>query len=104
MDEDSISVLVFSTAYAIRILFEKIDFLMEQLSVRETLQYAADLRLGSASKDERREKVERMIRELGLTNVADSPIGGSFSRGISGMCISVSPDANTTPTHLFYLY
>lgn len=61
------------------------DRLLPNLTVRETLRYSAQLRLpGNASKFDIEEKVSKVIIEMGLKNVADSRIGGSIVRGISG--------------------
>jgi ABC-type multidrug transport system ATPase subunit len=54
------------------------DILLPTLTVRETLQYAADLRLPSRStQQEREDVVEDTILELGLKECADTKIGTS---------------------------
>ncbi|EOD49342.1 putative abc transporter protein [Neofusicoccum parvum UCRNP2] len=61
------------------------DVLQPTLTVRETLQYAADLRLpASVSKEERRRVVDEVILELGLKEAADTRIGNSVHKGCSG--------------------
>ncbi|KAF2746946.1 P-loop containing nucleoside triphosphate hydrolase protein [Sporormia fimetaria CBS 119925] len=61
------------------------DILLPTLTVRETLTYAADLRLpGSVNKAERRRLVEEVIIELGLKEAADTRIGNHEHRGCSG--------------------
>lgn len=61
------------------------DILIPTLTVRETLQYAADLRLASTtSTDERHQVVEGVIRELGLKDCADTRIGNRQHGGCSG--------------------
>lgn len=61
------------------------DVLIPSLTVRETLRYAADLRLPApATKGERREIVERVILELGLKECAETRIGNSAHKGCSG--------------------
>jgi ABC-type multidrug transport system ATPase subunit len=60
------------------------DILLPTLTVRETLTYAADLRLSSVSKKERRDLVEEVIMELSLKEAADTRIGDSQHRGCSG--------------------
>ncbi|KAF2661680.1 P-loop containing nucleoside triphosphate hydrolase protein [Lophiostoma macrostomum CBS 122681] len=60
------------------------DILLPTLTVRETLTYAADLRLPSVSKKERRDLVEEVILELSLKEAADTRIGDSQHRGCSG--------------------
>lgn len=53
--------------------------------VRETLEYAASFRLGSATDAETRAQlVQRTIEELSLIDAAESLIGGSGLFGISG--------------------
>ncbi|KAF2272145.1 ABC transporter-like protein [Westerdykella ornata] len=61
------------------------DILLPTLTIRETLRYAADLRLpASIGKKERRQLVEEVIVELGLKEAADTRIGNSEHRGCSG--------------------
>ncbi|KAF9124460.1 hypothetical protein BGW39_008196 [Mortierella sp. 14UC] len=69
------------------------DFLMPFLTVRETLTYAAHLRLPrSMSKQKKQELVELVLLELGLKECADTRVGdpgggesgSSGIRGISG--------------------
>jgi len=55
------------------------------LTVRQTLSFAADLRVGTAlSKEEREARVEQILSMLGLTEVAETIIGTDTLRGISG--------------------
>ncbi|XP_067682300.1 ATP-binding cassette sub-family G member 5-like [Haliotis asinina] len=61
------------------------DRLLPNLTVRETLRYTAYLKLPrSTSKADVEEKVQKVIMDMGLRNVADSRIGGAIIRGISG--------------------
>ncbi|CAI5510491.1 unnamed protein product [Closterium sp. Naga37s-1] len=61
------------------------DVLFPSLTVRETLRYAAELRLDSkTSRREKEQKVARLIDLLGLAKVENSPIGGERKRGVSG--------------------
>ncbi|CAH9085741.1 unnamed protein product [Cuscuta epithymum] len=61
------------------------DVLYPHLTVKETLTYAALLRLPKKlSKAEKTEQAELVIRELGLTRCRNSMIGGALFRGISG--------------------
>jgi ABC-type multidrug transport system ATPase subunit len=61
------------------------DVLLPTLTVRETLQYAAGLRMPSpATSTERLQAVEDAIMELGLKNCANTRIGNSTHRGCSG--------------------
>lgn len=61
------------------------DRLLPSLTVRETLRYSALLRLpGNTSSFDIEQKVNKVILEMGLKSVADSKIGGTVVRGISG--------------------
>jgi ABC-type multidrug transport system ATPase subunit len=61
------------------------DILLPTLTVRETLQYSADLRLPPpTSQEERRKVVEEVILELGLKECADTRIGNHIHKGCSG--------------------
>jgi ABC-type multidrug transport system ATPase subunit len=61
------------------------DVLLPTLTVRETLQYAVDLRLQSLStRTERDALVEETIMELGLKECADTRIGSSTNSLCSG--------------------
>ncbi|KAF7876360.1 hypothetical protein EAF04_001453 [Stromatinia cepivora] len=61
------------------------DVLLPSLTVRETLRYAADLRLPPpTTEEERRKVVEEVILELGLKECADTRIGSTQHKGCSG--------------------
>ncbi|KAG9093327.1 hypothetical protein FRC07_011486, partial [Ceratobasidium sp. 392] len=61
------------------------DHLLAHLTVRETLECAAALRLpASISTETRRLVVEQTIQELGLRDAADTVVGGALRKGISG--------------------
>jgi ABC-type multidrug transport system ATPase subunit len=60
------------------------DCLLPTLTVRETLQYAADLRLLSKTQAERHAMVETIIVELQLEACANTKIGDSTYKGCSG--------------------
>lgn len=60
------------------------DVLIPTLTVRETLQYAADLRLPNSTAADRKAVVEKTILELGLKEAADTRIGSSSQKGASG--------------------
>ncbi|EPS45803.1 hypothetical protein H072_167 [Dactylellina haptotyla CBS 200.50] len=69
-----------TTAYVIQQ-----DILIPTLTVRETLHYAAQLRLPSSiSRQERDEIVESIILELGLKDCANTRIGDNEHKGCSG--------------------
>ncbi|CAN0928275.1 ABC transporter G family member 25 [Linum grandiflorum] len=61
------------------------DVLYPHLTVRETLVYCALLRLSTlSSRDDKVAAAEWAITELGLGKCADTMIGNSFVRGVSG--------------------
>jgi ABC-type multidrug transport system ATPase subunit len=61
------------------------DILLPTLTVRETLMYAAQLRLPSfVSQAERKKLVEEVILELSLKEAADTRIGNHAHKGCSG--------------------
>ncbi|OWF47199.1 ATP-binding cassette sub-family G member 5-like [Mizuhopecten yessoensis] len=69
-----------TTAYVIQT-----DRLLHTLTVKETLMYAALLRLpGKTTEKERKDKVNTVIQRMGLNPVRHSKIGGLIDRGISG--------------------
>jgi ABC-type multidrug transport system ATPase subunit len=59
------------------------DILMQTLTVRETLEFAAALKL-SVSVEERNARIGRLVRELKLEKCVDVLVGGSEVKGISG--------------------
>lgn len=61
------------------------DILTPTLTVRETLQYSADLRLPPPlTTSERMAIVEQVLLELGLKECADTRIGNNVHKGCSG--------------------
>ena len=61
------------------------DILLHTLTVRETLRYAAQLRLpSSVTQAERKQLVEEVIAELSLKEAADTRIGNHAHKGCSG--------------------
>uniref|UniRef100_UPI00398F26ED broad substrate specificity ATP-binding cassette transporter ABCG2 n=1 Tax=Pristiophorus japonicus TaxID=55135 RepID=UPI00398F26ED len=61
------------------------DVVMGTLTVRENFQFSAALRLPrSICIREKNERINKVIKELGLTKVADSKVGTPFIRGVSG--------------------
>ncbi|KAI8778899.1 ATP-binding cassette sub-family G member 2-like isoform X2 [Biomphalaria glabrata] len=101
------------------------DVVMGTLSVRENFAFSAALRLPSSIKaSERKERINNVIKELGLERCADTKVGNEFIRGVSGgerkrcnigMELIISPpvlfldepttglDANTANTVLLFL-
>lgn len=61
------------------------DALLPSLTVRETLRFAAGLRLPSfMSKDEKNRRAEDVLLKMGLKDCADNLIGSDLIKGISG--------------------
>jgi ABC-type multidrug transport system ATPase subunit len=59
------------------------DVLAGYLTVEECIRFAADCRL-ARPRQEREELVAKIIDELGLRNCADTLIGTSIDKGVSG--------------------
>ncbi|XP_029706425.1 broad substrate specificity ATP-binding cassette transporter ABCG2b [Takifugu rubripes] len=82
------------------------DILMGTLSVRENLLFSANLRLNPKyhSTEDKNSRVNEIIRDLGLTDCADTKIGTEFLRGVSGgerkRC-SIGMELITSPSLLF---
>lgn len=81
------------------------DILVPTLTVRETLQYSADLRLPASTTDaERMRVVEEVILELGLKECAETRVGNSQHRGCSGgekRRVSIGVQMLANPSVLF---
>ncbi|SCW00209.1 LAFE_0B11848g1_1 [Lachancea fermentati] len=60
------------------------DHLLAKLTVRETLSYAAELRLHHLSSSERSLRIDELISELGLKHCENHLVGDELSKGISG--------------------
>ena len=75
------------------------------MTVRETLEFRVELKLGSRlSKTARDEMVDGLLNQLGLSKVADSIVGGAKVRGISGgerKRLSIAVEMISSPAVLF---
>jgi ABC-type multidrug transport system ATPase subunit len=61
------------------------DALLASLTVRETLRYAAGLRLPKwMSKNQKMERAEEILLKMGLKDCADNLVGSDLIKGISG--------------------
>jgi ABC-type multidrug transport system ATPase subunit len=61
------------------------DALLPSLTVRETLQFSAGLRLPSfMTKEQKNQRAEEVLMKLGLKDCADNLIGSNEIKGISG--------------------
>ncbi|XP_057415275.1 ABC transporter G family member 1-like [Lotus japonicus] len=81
------------------------DTLMTTLTVREAVHYSAKLQLpDSLSKEEKKERAEFTIREMGLQGVVNTRIGGWGIKGINGgkkRRLSICIEILTRPKLLF---
>ncbi|EOX91861.1 hypothetical protein QUC31_003329 [Theobroma cacao] len=80
------------------------DRLFPMLTVYETLLFAADFRLGPISRVEKRQRVEKLIHQLGLTSSWNTYIGDAGTRGVSGgerRRVSIGVDIIHGPSLLF---
>ncbi|KAA8536435.1 hypothetical protein F0562_028913 [Nyssa sinensis] len=81
------------------------DILTWTLTVREAVFYSAQLQLpNSMSRDEKKERAERTIREMGLQDSMNTRIGGWGSKGLSGgqkRRVSICIEILTRPKLLF---
>lgn len=72
--------------------------------MRESLRFVADLRMIGAKEQEKVERVEELIRILGLTECANTYIGNAHIRGVSGgerrRC-SIGVELLTNPSIIF---
>ncbi|KAJ1653518.1 hypothetical protein IWQ61_006374 [Dispira simplex] len=85
---------------------EQDDLLYPQLTVRETIQYAATLKLPSKthSAENKRKRVEDVIASLRLVNAANTYIGDAMIRGVSGgerKRASIGTELVTNPQFMF---
>jgi ABC-type multidrug transport system ATPase subunit/ABC-type multidrug transport system permease subunit len=82
------------------------DNLMGTLTVRECIEFSANLRLPDAiDKEEKARRVEQVLRDLGISHIADRKIGDELNRGISGgekRRVSIGMELVTSP-HVLYL-
>ncbi|XP_013866836.1 broad substrate specificity ATP-binding cassette transporter ABCG2b [Austrofundulus limnaeus] len=82
------------------------DILMGTLTVRENLLFSANLRLSPKfySSADKNSRVNSVLKDLGLTDCADTKIGTEFLRGVSGgerkRC-SIGMELITSPSLLF---
>lgn len=80
------------------------DRLFPMLTVYETLMFAADFRLGPLSAVDKRQRVEKLIEQLGLSSSRNTYIGDEGTRGVSGgerRRVSIGVDIIHGPSLLF---
>lgn len=59
------------------------DILIETLTVRETLEFAANLKL-DVSDEEKKERIQFIVKKFKLERCLDTVVGGNLLKGISG--------------------
>lgn len=59
------------------------DIFIEFLTVQETLEFAAKLKV-KGGEEERKSRIDNLISELKLENARNTLVGGQFKKGISG--------------------
>ncbi|CAJ1931217.1 unnamed protein product [Sphenostylis stenocarpa] len=80
------------------------DRLFPMLTVYETLMFAADFRLGPLSFADKKQRVEKLIDQLGLRSSRNTYIGDEGTRGVSGgerRRVSIGVDIIHGPSLLF---
>ena len=80
------------------------DLLLATFTPRESFRFVADLRLIECNEEQKVEKVEELIRILGLVECADTYIGNTLIRGISGgekRRTSIGVELLTNPSIIF---
>lgn len=81
------------------------DIHIPTLTVREVVSFSAAVRLPeSVSLEEKKEIVDQVLKQLGLSHVADSRVGDASKRGLSGgekKRLSVAVELVTDPAILF---
>lgn len=79
------------------------DILLATFTPREAFHFSADLRLRLPAK-EKKDRVEQVIAQLGLTKCADTYIGNNLIRGVSGgerKRTSIGVELLTNPALIF---
>ena len=80
------------------------DLLLATFTPRESFRFVADLRMIKCNEEQKVEKVEELIRILGLAECADTYIGNTLIRGISGgekRRTSIGVELLTNPSIIF---
>lgn len=81
------------------------DLFYSQMTVRETLEMTAALRLPAATTPEQRaEAVDDVLQRMDLAGVADTPVGDRKTRGVSGgerKRLSIACELLARPSLLF---
>lgn len=77
---------VFDSSMASLVAFveQEDNYFLPALTVRETIKYAARLRIHNQTEAETDSRSEELIKSLGLKLCADNLVGGTLVKGISG--------------------
>jgi ABC-type multidrug transport system ATPase subunit len=90
--------------YSNKIAFvQQDDILMAVFTPREALIFSANIRL-NLSQEKKEEKVNKLLRDLGLEKCADTIIGNELIRGVSGgerKRTSIGVELLTNPSMIF---
>jgi ABC-type multidrug transport system ATPase subunit len=73
-----------SVGSMVSLVTQEDDGLFSCLTVRETLKFAAALRLPCLSMEEKYRKAEEILLRMGLKDCADTLIGNDLVKGLSG--------------------
>jgi len=60
------------------------DILFQHFTVREALRFAADLKLANKTDEEKEDRVNKLIEQLGLKATQNTPVGSARRKTISG--------------------
>lgn len=99
LEIDSVDVIGDKVAYVMQD-----DILFPTFTPREAFMFSANLRLKGLTRQEKTDKVEQVIEELGLGKCADTWIGGEFIKGVSGgerKRTSIGVELITNPSVIF---
>lgn len=81
------------------------DIHLANLTVREVLEFSAAVRLPESITDQQKKsRVKGVMSQLGLSHVADSRVGDSLRRGLSGgekKRLSIAVELVTNPSIIF---
>jgi ABC-type multidrug transport system ATPase subunit len=69
---------------AVALIEQRVEF-FPHMTVRETIKFRVDLKIGSLlNKQARNKMVDTLLEQMGLTSAADTIVGNAKVRGISG--------------------
>lgn len=77
---------------------------MATFTPRQSFNFVADLRLPNATEEDKKSRVEELLKALGLMKCADTFVGNSLIRGVSGgqkKRVSIGIELLINPSILF---